>query len=1134
MKTTKSGEQALISGANAGNSNEYLIYLASPTNLRLYTGSSATAGVSWNLPHSIADGQWHHVAVVRDDTRNRADLYLEGTWVGAWGVALDPIDLEPGGLLVGQDQDSVGGGFQAAQAFSGTLDEMRLYTRVLSAGEIAELAEADTTPPSAPPVLSATADVLRVDLAWTAADDPESGIGAYEIRRGTVSGGSKTLLARVPGTQTSYPDARTSPTTAYYYEVLAVNGSGLSGLPSPEAGAATAAGSGDPALVGWWKLDETAGIAAVDSSDYGLDGAWVNGPVWDPDGQLGGALAFNVNEPPDDPLDDRVDLDAQILDGAENVTAALWVKTTKTGIQGLVSGANAGNDAEYELVLLSNPDLRLRFYTGETNETYVVWPVPGVADGTWHHLAVTRNAAADQAVLYVDGTSQGSRGATFNQLSVDAGGLLLGQEQDSVGGGFDPAQAFSGSLDDVRLYRRLLSDTEIADLAGLAPPDTTPPVITLLGDAFVTVEAGDSYVDAGATALDDVDGDITGSIVVVNPVDQGTVGTYVVTYDVEDSSGNPAVQVTRTVEVVDTTPPVITLLGNSLVTVEAGSVYTDAGATASTIVDGDMTGSIVVGGVPVDTATPGSHVVTYDVVDSSGNAAVQVTRTVEVVDTGIPVITLLGSSPVTVEAGGSYVDAGATALDDVDGDITGSIVVGGVPVDTATLGSYVVTYDVVDSSGNAAVQVTRTVDVVDTRPPVITLLGSSPVTVEAGSAATSDAGATAFDDVDGDITGSIVVGGLPVDTATLGSYVVTYDVEDSSGNAAVQVTRTVNVVDTTPPVITLNGDPVVTVEAGSVYTDAGATALDIVDGDLTGSIVIVNTVDTGAAGTYVVTYDVSDSSDNAAVQVTRTVEVVPPAESDVVYVSSTSGGTVGGVSFQDEDILAYDTATDSWSMFFDGSDVGLNASSSLDVDAFELLADGSLLLSFVGPASVGNLGTVDDSDIVRFVPTSLGGNTAGSFEWYFDGSDVGLTTNGEDVDAITLLADGRIIISTTGGFSVPGASGADEDLVVFTPTALGAETSGTWALYFDGSDVALNNASSEDVNGVWVDGGNGEVYLTTLGAFSVAGASGSGADIFVFVPTSLGASTAGSFAPYWEGAAYGWGAEVTDGIHIGS
>ena len=65
-----------------------------------------------------------------------------------------------------------------------------------------------------------------------------------------------------------------------------------------------------------------------------------------------------------------------------------------------------------------------------------------------------------------------------------------------------------------------------------------------------------------------------------------------------------------------------------------------------------------------------SYTVTYNVKDSSGNAAVEVTRTVNVVDTVIPVITRLGVSPVTVEVGSVYVDAGATASDNYDGVLT--------------------------------------------------------------------------------------------------------------------------------------------------------------------------------------------------------------------------------------------------------------------------------------------------------------------------------------------------------------------------------------------------------------------------------------------------------------------------------
>ena len=115
-----------------------------------------------------------------------------------------------------------------------------------------------------------------------------------------------------------------------------------------------------------------------------------------------------------------------------------------------------------------------------------------------------------------------------------------------------------------------------------------------------------------------------------------------------------------------------------------------------------------------------------------------------------------------------------------------------------------------------------------------------------------------------------------VDTQTVGSYTVTYNVSDASGNAATEVTRTVNVVDTSIPVITLTGTEIVTIEVGTAYVDGGATATDNYDDDttLTASIVTdVSTVDTQTVGSYTVTYNVSDASGNTAVEVTRTVIV---------------------------------------------------------------------------------------------------------------------------------------------------------------------------------------------------------------------------------------------------------------------
>jgi len=88
------------------------------------------------------------------------------------------------------------------------------------------------------------------------------------------------------------------------------------------------------------------------------------------------------------------------------------------------------------------------------------------------------------------------------------------------------------------------------DSAGnLGLGDAVAPVITLNGAASVDVPSGTAYSDAGAAAIDNIDGDITASIVVSNAVNTAAVGSYTVTYNVQDFAGNAAVQVTRTVNV---------------------------------------------------------------------------------------------------------------------------------------------------------------------------------------------------------------------------------------------------------------------------------------------------------------------------------------------------------------------------------------------------------------------------------------------------------------------------------------------------------------------------------------------------------------------------------------------------------
>lgn len=259
-----------------------------------------------------------------------------------------------------------------------------------------------------------------------------------------------------------------------------------------------------------------------------------------------------------------------------------------------------------------------------------------------------------------------------------------------------------------------------------------------------------------------------------------------------------------------------------------------------------------------------------------------------------------------------------------------------------------------------------------------------------------------------------------------------------------------------------------------------------------------------------------------------------PVSVPLLYLSFTNSGSfvVGNLAgVADEDIVSFNGST--FTLLFDGSDVG---ASSLDIDAFAVLDNQTLLLSFNNPIVLGSL-NVDDSDVVQFNATALGDTTAGTFSLFFDASLVGLDTDGEDVDAVEQLADGRLLFSTTGSATVPGISSTvqDEDVLVFTPTALGANTAGSWALYFDGSDVGLADTSDEDVFALATDTA-GKLYLATVGNFAVPGISGANEDIFVCTPSQLGDVTACTYVPtlYFDGSVWGLDSNAIDAIDLTS
>ena len=303
-----------------------------------------------------------------------------------------------------------------------------------------------------------------------------------------------------------------------------------------------------------------------------------------------------------------------------------------------------------------------------------------------------------------------------------------------------------------------------------------------------------------------------------------------------------------------------------------------------------------------------------------------------------PVITLLGVNPVNLLVGDTYTEAGATASDLEDGDISANVVIGG-SVNTGETGSYQLTYNVSDSQGFAADTVTRTVNVSnppsecsdgidndgdgtfdfdgeeadsgcenaddnnENLSPVINLIGANPLILTLGSIY-SELGATANDPEDGNGLTVSDIDASDVDTDVVGSYSVFYNFTDLNGADAPEVTRTVEVKtactdgldndgdtlidsqdpgcdsenpednsENTPPSINLIGDALINLVQFMSFTDPGATVTDTEDSPDPALVVGGDSVNTGIPGTYVITYDATDDDGANATQVSRSVVV---------------------------------------------------------------------------------------------------------------------------------------------------------------------------------------------------------------------------------------------------------------------
>lgn len=246
-------------------------------------------------------------------------------------------------------------------------------------------------------------------------------------------------------------------------------------------------------------------------------------------------------------------------------------------------------------------------------------------------------------------------------------------------------------------------------------------------------------------------------------------------------------------------------------------------------------------------------------------------------------INLNGSPKETIEYGDTYTEQGATAAFNTPAskNVPLNVTIKG-SVDSSKLGTYHIHYKA--KKGIFSVQKSREVKIVDTKAPIIELNkidGYYPKTGETYQ----EEGFTATDNYDGDITSKI--------KRTEDKNVITYTVSDSSGNKT-SVQRTIEYNDGIAPTITLNGDSDITIKAGTRFEDPGCTAKDSHGNDISDSVSVSGNISTYRAGTYTITYSVTDKFGNeTSIDRTVTVEAVKQTA------TTSSGNKVVYLTFDD-------------------------------------------------------------------------------------------------------------------------------------------------------------------------------------------------------------------------------------------
>ena len=458
FKTVNSNRGVFFSTGEGGNVGIFCEFAANGTIRYVYRNPpSAGGGVDFNSPGAFDDNLFHKLVYVYDEAAVRSRIYVDGVEEANAANALGPQSAADSDGNMGTTSP-----FADALPYDGDLDEFQIFVGVLSDDRI--LTEFNNQTSQSTFYTKGAVEAVpaaTIPMAY----EPENWADASYLQRMSIT----IVAGKVPSTQNDFPllinrafpelmgesvESIRMGTEDFTldYEIQkfnTVNGQLIAWVKTPSISdndvffiyfdGPNTVDNQNPAAV-WdanYKVVSHLNGVGTDSTSNGQDFT-INGTTTVP-AKIGDGIDF-----PGGTITDFLIRNPFSGFPTTAITCEFWIKTSATG-DGMVSYASASGARTNDFTVFVQESL-LMFITGIQESTGVSFN-----DGVFHHFVVTWSSSDGELIVYIDSVSSFSSTIALGAVFLENGSLVLGQDQDTVGGGFQAGQALDGIMDELRL-----------------------------------------------------------------------------------------------------------------------------------------------------------------------------------------------------------------------------------------------------------------------------------------------------------------------------------------------------------------------------------------------------------------------------------------------------------------------------------------------------------------------------------------------------------------------------------------------------------------------------------------------------------------------------------------------------------